>query len=126
MFLVANVAKTANFESHDPYGLGMAVTAMGVVFSGLIVLYLIFKLIGKIAVNLSHKRVMKSAGVTKEEAKEIAGQSGDLYAAIALAIYEATELHDEEHTILTLKKTERSYSPWSSKIYSLREIPNKK
>jgi hypothetical protein len=75
---------------------------------------------------MSHKRAMKASGMTKEEAKGITEQSGDIYAAIALAIYEATELHDEENTILTIKNTARNYSPWSSKIYTLRELPIKK
>jgi hypothetical protein len=69
---------------------------------------------------------MKASGVSKEEARGIIQTSGDIYAAIAMAIYEATELHDEENTILTIKKTARSYSPWNSKIYTLRETPVKK
>ncbi|MDR1683654.1 MAG: lamin tail domain-containing protein, partial [Candidatus Symbiothrix sp.] len=66
------------------------------------------------------------SGVSKEQAKNITEQSGDVFAAIAMAIYEATELHDEEHTILTIKNAARHYSPWNSKIYTLREIPNKR
>ena len=50
-------------------------------------------------------------------------KSGEVYAAITMALYEVTELHDEEDTVLTIKDTERSYSPWSSKIFSMREIP---
>lgn len=118
--------KIENFKENDSLGIGMTLTAMGVVFSGLLLLYLIFKLIGNTAVSLTHKRVMRAKGISIEEAKDIAGQSGDVYAAIALAIYEATELHDEENTILTIRNTARHYSPWSSKIYTLREIPNKK
>ncbi|MDR3340683.1 MAG: OadG family protein [Candidatus Symbiothrix sp.] len=117
--------KIENFKENDGVGVGMTMTAMGVVFAGLIILYLIFKSIGNIAVNLSHRRVMKASGVSKEQAKNIAGQSGDIYAAIAMAIYEATELHDEENTILTIKNTARNYSPWSSKIYTLREAPKR-
>jgi Na+-transporting methylmalonyl-CoA/oxaloacetate decarboxylase gamma subunit len=118
--------KIEKFKVNDKRGTGMTMTAMGVVFVGLITLYLLFKLVGNIAVNLSHRRVMKAAGISKEAAKGIAEQSGDVFAAIAMAIYEATELHDEENTILTIKNTARNYSPWSSKIYTLREIPNKK
>jgi hypothetical protein len=80
---------------------------------------------GSTAVSLSHKRAMRTAGMSKEEAKDNTKRSGEIYAAIAMAIYEATELHDEEHAILTIKNTERNYSPWSSKIYTLREMPKK-
>ncbi|MDR0505821.1 MAG: OadG family protein [Dysgonamonadaceae bacterium] len=117
--------KIENFKENDSIGAGMTLTAMGVVFSGLILLYLLFKLIGNTAVSLSHRRAMKASGMTKEEVKGITQQSGDVLAAIAMAIYEATELHDEEHTILTIKNTARNYSPWSSKIYTLRETPKK-
>lgn len=118
--------KIENFIENDPDGIGMTITAMCVVFIGLIVLFLVFKLTGNIAVGLSKKRAMQASGMSKEEAEGVTQQSGDIYAAIAMAIYEATELHDEENTILTIKNTARNYSPWSSKIYSLRETPNKK
>ncbi|MDR1764448.1 MAG: OadG family protein [Dysgonamonadaceae bacterium] len=117
--------KIENFKENDSRGAGMTITAMGVVFSGLLLLFLIFRMIGKIAVYLSHRRVMKSSGLSSEEAKGVAEQSGEVIAAISMAIYEATELHDEEHTILTIKKSASSYSPWSSKIYTLRHTPVK-
>jgi len=117
--------KINNFKDNDKWGIGMAIIAIGVVFLGLIGLYLLFNLIGSWGVSLIHKRAMKTYGLSKEEAKGIASQSGEVYAAIAMAIYEATELHDEENTILTIKNTVRNYSPWSSKIYTLREMPKR-
>ena len=108
------------------YELGMAVVAIGIVLLGLIGLYLLFNLIGSTAVSLSNKRTMKASGISKDEAKGITKQSGEVYAAIAMAIYEVTELHDDENTILTIKNTVRNYSPWSSKIYTLRETPKSK
>jgi len=118
--------KIKNFQEHDGMGIGMTVTAMGVVFFSLAILYTCFKFIGKISVRLSQKRAMIFSGLSREEAKEVTQQSGDIFAAIAMAIYEATELHDEENTILTIKNKANVYSPWSSKIYTLRELPNKR
>jgi len=47
-------------------------------------------------------------------------------AAIAAAIYEITDdIHDIEPTVLTIDKVSRRYSPWSSKIHSIRELPKK-
>jgi len=47
-------------------------------------------------------------------------------AAIAAAIYKVTEdIHDIEPTVLTMDKVARKYSPWSSKIHSIRELPKK-
>jgi len=53
-------------------------------------------------------------------------KSGEVYAAIAMAIYESTELHDEERTIITIRNTARDFSPWSLKIQTMREIPIKR
>ena len=105
--------------------LGIAITVIFVALSGLILFYLVFKFFGNTAVVFSHRRAMKASGITMEEAKGVASRSGEIYAAIAMAIYEVTELHDEENTILTIKNTERNYSPWSSKIYSMRVLPKK-
>jgi hypothetical protein len=45
-------------------------------------------------------------------------------AAIALAIHMfKQELHDMESLTITLKKVSRIYSPWSSKIYTIRQNP---
>ena len=50
-----------------------------------------------------------------------------MIAAIAMALHEAQGSdHDVEETILTISRVKRSYSPWSSKIYTLRENPHKK
>jgi Na+-transporting methylmalonyl-CoA/oxaloacetate decarboxylase gamma subunit len=118
--------KVENLQANDSIGIGMTVTAMAIVFVCLAMLFFAFKLIGKISVRLSHRRAMISSGLSHEEAKEVTERSGELFAAIAMAIYEATELHDEENTILTIKNKASIYSPWSSKIYTLREIPVKK
>ena len=40
-----------------------------------------------------------------------------------MALYEHLNTHDIEETILTINKVKRTYSPWSSKIYTLRETP---
>jgi len=106
-------------------GIGIALTVMIVVFLGLLILYVLFNLIGITAVSFTRKRAMKTYGFSKEEAQDISKQSGEIYAAIAMAIYEATEQHDDENAILTIKNTVRNYSPWSSKIYTLREVPRK-
>lgn len=45
-------------------------------------------------------------------------------AAIALAIHMyQSDLHDQESFTITLKKVSKIYSPWSSKIYTLRQNP---
>lgn len=118
--------KIRRFEKSDKYGIGMTITAMFVVFGELIMLYLIFKFIGSIAIFLSTRRTIQASGITKAEIKSIFQPSGEIFAAIAMGIYEATEMHDEENAVITIKNTARNYSPWNSKIYTLRKNPNKK
>lgn len=119
-------AKMEKFEEHDADGIGMAISAMSVVFSGLLLLFISFKIVGKIAVNLSNRNTMRSKGIGKHEAKELSQAPGEVYAAIAMAMHEMQdEVHDVEDTVLTITRVKRSYSPWSSKIYTLRDTPRK-
>ena len=122
--------KMDKFEQHDPVGIGMAISAMSVVFLGLILLYICFKLIGKAAIKLRKRNAMIAHDITdKQEAKEkkLGEAPGEVSAAISMALHEAQGAdHDVEETILTISRVKRSYSPWSSKIYTLRETPHKK
>ena len=123
-------AKMEKFEEHDSAGIGMAISAMSVVFSGLILLYISFKIVGKISVNLSKRNAMRVKGITdKKEAKEkqLGQAPGEVFAAISMAMHEfQSDVHDVEDTVLTITRVKRSYSPWSSKIYTLRETPQRK
>ena len=111
--------------NEDPWGIGMAIIAMSVVFIALILLYLIFKQVG---IQLIAMQARKSLKATEAEAKSkpvtVPAQSiptsGDVYAAIAVAIHLYTEeLRDVEEAVLTINKVSRTYSPWSSKIHGL-------
>ena len=123
-------AKMEKFEEHDSDGIGMSISAMSVVFCGLILLFIAFKIVGRVSVSLSKRNAMKSKGITdKQEAKEkkLGEAPGEIFAAIAMAMYEMqSDVHDVEDTVLTITRVKRSYSPWSSKIYTLRETPLKK
>ena len=120
-------SKMEKFEEHDANGVGMSISAMSVVFCGLILLFIAFKIVGKVAVNLSKRNAMKSKGIDKHEAKELSQAPGEVYAAISMALHEMQdEVHDVEETVLTITRVKRSYSPWSSKIYTLRETPPRK
>jgi sodium pump decarboxylase gamma subunit len=110
---------------NDPTGGAMTIISMGVVFIALALLFYVFKTIGKYHVNRRKKRAIKTAQAEGKAVTEATVQeSGEIYAAIALALalFE-NDAHDFENTILTIDKVERRYSPWSSKIYNLRENP---
>lgn len=115
-----------NFRENDSVGLGMTVTAMSVVFLGLIILYLVFKTTGKLSISASARRAQKATGVESVAAPAAGELSGEVLVAIGMALYELNEdAHDIENTVLTIQKVKRTYSPWSSKIYGLRELPRK-
>lgn len=117
-------AKVENFQNNDSFGIGMTITAMAVVFLGLLVLYLVFKQIGNAAIKASQRNAAKAAAAGAKVSDNAGRESGEIFAAISMALYEMSDdNHDIENTVLTIRKVQRSYSPWSSKIYSLRQTP---
>lgn len=112
------------FVEMDPYGVGMTLIAMFVVFSALALLYLIYKNIGKFFISKATPAVKPVASENAQPVKKQEEMSGEVNAAIAMSLYlYQNELHDYENTVLTIQKVSRNYSPWSSKIYTLRKLP---
>jgi len=63
--------------------------------------------------NAKAARVSELLGINGEV------PSGDIVAiAMALHMY-YDEVHDMESNVITIKRIERRYSPWSSKIYGV-------
>lgn len=120
--------KIENFAEMDENGFGMTIMAMCIVFSALLLLCLCFYGIGKIGAAVSKMNKLRAHGVTKDEADDVQAShdSGEEIAAIIMALHQHLNAHDTESTILTINKVKRAYSPWSSKIYSLREVPTRK
>ena len=111
------------FVQYDPKGIGMTVIAMTAVFTSLALLFFIFKTTGYLFQRAARKAkkeklALDSPGIVELEL------SGEVTAAIAMALnlYQS-EIHDQEATVLTIKKVARPYSPWSSKIHTLRKYP---
>jgi Na+-transporting methylmalonyl-CoA/oxaloacetate decarboxylase gamma subunit len=117
------------FVQNDPLGLIMALLGMGIVFSALLLLYIIFSNTPALfTISFKHRLKMfispKSKVLEKIAVPDVKPEalSGEVNAAIAAAIHlYRSELHDFEDTVLTIKKVSRTYSPWSSKIYGLRK-----
>ena len=123
--LIDKAAKPDRMKEIDPYGWILAMTAMSVVFLALIILYFIFKAIGNANIRAGKKRSAAVAGTDVKES-HYGEVPGEVYAAIATAMHlyqEDDENHDEESFVVTLHHTDRTYSPWSSKIYTLRQTP---
>lgn len=109
------------FVAMDPYGVGMTVISMSVVFSALVILFVSFTFIFRV---MNKKKVEKVKITEVTPAVKEVPISGEVNAAIAMTLYlYRNETHDFENTVLTVKKVARTYSPWSSKIYTLRKTP---
>ncbi len=106
-------------------GIFISVVGYGIVFFALVALSIIFALFQKWLVG-SHKKKLKAKGeLIKDEDDPMI--SGEVTAAISLALHlHMEEVHDFEDTVLTIKKVQKPYSPWSSKLYGLRQYPSKK
>lgn len=60
----------------------------------------------------------------KQTANPKMKKNDEIFAAIAASIFlYRAEVHDIENAVLTIKRIDRVYSPWSSKIYGLRKSP---
>lgn len=121
-------SKAISLKESDPYGVFLSLTAMSVVFLSLILLYIVFKNVGKFHIKkASDTAKIATAGSENDNSTATSGEvSAETFAAIAMAMHLfqiESEAHDYEDTILTINKVSKSYSPWSSKIYTLRETP---
>lgn len=126
----ANIIRDTNkkieeFANRDANGFGMTIMAMCIVFTALLVLCLCFYGIGAISKQISKLNKMRAQGIDKSEAAAAGSNhdSGEEIAAIVMALHQHLNAHDTESTVLTINKVKRAYSPWSSKIYGLREVP---
>lgn len=120
--IVEENPKVVYLQKTDKIGGLLTITAMLVVFTGLLCLYLLFKLSGNIAKSASRKKVAQSGKLSV--ARSHSNLSGEVIAAISATIHELNnDEHDIESTILTIHQVKRSYSPWSSKYQLMRQRP---
>lgn len=121
--------KYQKFVDMDPSGAVMTVTAISVVFGVLLSLFILFKLLGVYMVKLARRndaasKKSKDSSVAKVGTSFSTPYNSEEIAAIAMAMKLYSEdLHDKESAILTINRVARAYSPWSSKIYGLRQTP---
>lgn len=120
--------KVDMFAETDGHGFGLASMAMIIVFTALLLLCVCFYCISRVGARTLRRNKALSHGIetsTMTRATAPAHDSGEEIAAVVMALHEHLNAHDQESTILTINKVRKSYSPWSSKIYSLREVPRR-
>jgi len=106
----------------------VAILGYMIVFIALVLLYTVFYNLPKVInvfSNIGQKRRNRKVR-EKETLQSSQVISGEVNAAIAMAIYmHFNEYHDDESNIVTIKRVSKTYSPWSSKIYSVRNAFNR-
>lgn len=100
---------------------GLVITIVGyvIVFFALVLLYFTFSSLAKLVNKQARRRLRREGKAKQAEEKELQIE-GDVGAAIAMALYMHLELHDEEPNVITIRRLPKVYSPWNSKIYSMR------
>ena len=91
-------------------------------FMALVILYLVFKYVMPLffKIKLYRRAAMEGRALDESEKHEL---SGEVNAAIATALFlYFDEIHDVESNVITIRKVSRSYSPWNSKIYNMRNL----
>ncbi len=101
----------------------IAILGYVVVFFSLLLLHLFFFYLPKLLYRKWRKDKLVE-GVEAAPVKE-SSISGEETAAIAMALHLFLEIHDEESGVLTINKVSKPYSPWSSKIYAVRNQFNR-
>ncbi len=101
----------------------ITVVGWGIVFIALVLLIFIFNMVPKILKINFKSTNKKDKKISVENADSEKYLSGDETAAIAMALHMFfNEQHDEESNVITIKRIQKRYSPWSSKIYGLRNV----
>jgi len=87
-----------------------------VVFMAVILLIVLFIVVGK---ALDDKKAQKAAlAKTGDPKADGISEAGKVAVAMALHLYYG--VHDNESDVITLKRVQSRYSPWSSKIYGIQ------
>lgn len=115
------ITAITGFSTIDSEAVTIVITGVLIVFLSLLLIYLFFRYVLPLFLRLSARINARKTGIgAGTEHGEI---SGDVNAAIALALYlYMNEIHDEESNVITIRRVSRTYSPWSSKIYSMRNL----
>ncbi len=146
---IVSESKVAKFKREDPYGFGMAIMAMTIVFSCLALLWITFTLFGlfmrhmETAKKVAHHQPIKPITKTVEKTIEVGHKTGimlkegfdkkgidkEVYLAViglALRQYE-DDIHDVESGVITIKPKNTDWDDEYSQMTHLHEplIPTK-
>lgn len=138
--------KQEKLKESDPYGIGLAIISISVVFAALILIYIILKIFGAINRRSEEKAkaiaekpaAPKSAGNGKISDETVAAITAaliadqgcnaddEVIAAITMALHlDLDSCHDEESEILTFTPSYQ-YSAWAQKNLVMKNVQRRK
>lgn len=124
-----DVTKSEKLMKSDPFGIGLAVISMAVVFSALVLIYIMLKVFGIVNRRRQKKNAATqqtaatTATVAPEPDKDEESITGQEIAAIATALhFHLNSFHDEESEIITIETQSAVYSPWSQKHLTIKRV----
>lgn len=101
------------------------IIVLGCQFAVVIVLFLLYRLykfLFPVKTGLLKKRSIVNK-ITEDGKPPYKENERNVNAAIAMALYlHFNEMHDEESNVITIQRVSKTYSPWSSKIYNMRNF----
>ena len=129
----ATVSKQERLKRDDPYGIGLAIISMSVVFTALILIFCMLKLFGYGSKKIAQRNAQKTAAAAAVPAatadaskkEDLPDQlTGEEAAAIAMALHlHFNSMHDEESEIITIDMPSAHYSPWAQKGLIMKRTP---
>ncbi len=123
----STVSKGELFRQRDSSGGVMAIIAMLVVFSALVLIFFVLKVFGMAMMRFQNRKEAKPTEVAPTPKRKPAGEQVQeelAAAALALKLFQE-EQHIRESTVITINRASRVYSPWSSKIHGIPAIPKR-
>ena len=141
-FIKTDETKDAKLKREDPYGFGITLLAMGIVFTCLAVLFIFFSLFGMLmrhmetAKKVANTQPIKPITKTVEKTAEIGHKTGvilqeglktkgidkEVYMAVigmALKQYE-DDVHDVESGVITIKQ--KASSSWNDEFHQMTQF----
>lgn len=115
------------FHVKDPHGFIITLCAVGIVFSALLLLFILFYLFGKVNAMTQKDTEPAPAETTPDRfaAPAAAGNTTDEeMAAICFALYQHLNAHDKESGVLTFRRD--ANTAWSSKSSLMRSLPERR
>ena len=126
----AKISKQDKLKRDDPYGIGMALISMAVVFTALIMIYIMLKIFNYMTRRSTQKSKAQASATPAAAMASAKGNKeddtvdGPTCAAIGVALHlHFNSMHDEESEVITINMPSKHYSPWAQKELTMKRNP---